>query len=39
LRPGTLGQAGRVEGVTPAALAVVAAHVRKKARVAERQEA
>jgi tRNA uridine 5-carboxymethylaminomethyl modification enzyme len=30
LRPGTLGQAGRVEGVTPAALAVVAAHARKK---------
>jgi tRNA uridine 5-carboxymethylaminomethyl modification enzyme len=31
-RPATIGQAGRVEGVTPAALAVVAAHVRKQTR-------
>ena len=31
-RPATIGQAGRVEGVTPAALAVVAAHVRKQSR-------
>jgi tRNA uridine 5-carboxymethylaminomethyl modification enzyme len=30
LRPRSLGQAGRVEGITPAALALVAAHVRRK---------
>ncbi len=31
VRPRSLGQAGRVEGVTPAALALVAAHVRRAA--------
>jgi tRNA uridine 5-carboxymethylaminomethyl modification enzyme len=31
-RPTTLGQAGRIEGVTPAALALLAAHVRRKPR-------
>ena len=32
VRPTTLGQAGRIEGVTPAALALLAAHVRRKPR-------
>ena len=31
-RPANLGQAGRIEGVTPAALALVAAHARRRAR-------
>ena len=31
VRPRSLGQAGRIEGVTPAALAVVAAHARRGA--------
>ena len=31
-RPTSLGQAGRIEGVTPAALALLAAHVRRAAR-------
>ena len=30
VRPRSLGQAGRIEGVTPAALAVVAAHARRR---------
>lgn len=30
-RPATLGQAGRIEGVTPAALALLLAHVKKRA--------
>jgi len=34
VRPRSLGQAGRIEGVTPAALAVVSAHARR-ARAAE----
>ena len=31
-RPASLGQAGRIEGVTPAALALLAAHARRGAR-------
>lgn len=31
-RPATLGQAGRIEGVTPAALALLLAHVKKSAK-------
>lgn len=31
-RPGTLGQAARVEGMTPAALTLILAHLRKAAR-------
>jgi tRNA uridine 5-carboxymethylaminomethyl modification enzyme len=31
-RPASLGQAGRIEGVTPAALALLAAHARRAAR-------
>jgi len=30
VRPGTLGQAGRIQGVTPAAIAVLNVHLRKK---------
>ncbi|MCB2112253.1 MAG: tRNA uridine-5-carboxymethylaminomethyl(34) synthesis enzyme MnmG [Parvularculaceae bacterium] len=33
-RPATLGQAGRIEGVTPAALAVLLAWIKKKERAA-----
>jgi tRNA uridine 5-carboxymethylaminomethyl modification enzyme len=33
VRPATLGQAGRIEGVTPTALTLLAAHVRKPRRV------
>jgi tRNA uridine 5-carboxymethylaminomethyl modification enzyme len=32
VRPASLGQAGRIEGVTPAALALVAAHARRAAQ-------
>jgi tRNA uridine 5-carboxymethylaminomethyl modification enzyme len=32
LRPRTVGQAGRLDGVTPAALTLLAAHVRRRAR-------
>ena len=32
IRPGTLGQAGRIEGMTPTALTLLAAHVRRPAR-------
>ncbi len=32
IRPRTLGQAGRIDGVTPAALTLLAAHVRRKMR-------
>jgi tRNA uridine 5-carboxymethylaminomethyl modification enzyme len=31
-RPANLGQAGRIEGVTPAALALIGAHARRRAR-------
>ena len=31
-RPASLGQAGRIEGATPAALALIAAHARRRAR-------
>jgi len=31
-RPGDLGQAGRMEGITPAALGLVATHVRRSHR-------
>ena len=34
IRPATLGQAARIEGVTPAALTLVLAHVRARRRVA-----
>ncbi len=39
VRPRSLGQAGRIEGVTPAALAVVAAHARRGARAASQSTA
>jgi tRNA uridine 5-carboxymethylaminomethyl modification enzyme len=36
IRPRTLGQAGRIDGVTPAALTLVLAHIRAKAAARER---
>ena len=39
VRPRSLGQAGRIEGVTPAALAVVAAHARRRSIKAAAVEA
>lgn len=33
VRPGTLGQAARIEGITPAALTLLAAHARKGTRM------
>ncbi len=36
VRPTSLGQAGRIEGVTPAALALVAAHARRAERSSRR---
>jgi tRNA uridine 5-carboxymethylaminomethyl modification enzyme len=36
IRPATLGQAGRIDGVTPAALTLVLAHVRARAAKRER---
>jgi tRNA uridine 5-carboxymethylaminomethyl modification enzyme len=35
VRPGTLGQAARIEGVTPAALTLLAAHARRGGRLAQ----
>ncbi len=32
IRPRTIGQAGRIDGMTPAALTLLAAHVRRKSR-------
>ena len=32
IRPATLGQAGRIDGVTPAALTLVLAHVRARGK-------
>ena len=32
IRPRTIGQAGRIDGVTPAALTLLAAHIRRKGR-------
>ncbi len=36
VRPTSLGQAGRIEGVTPAALALLAAHARRAERSSRR---
>ncbi len=36
IRPGTLGQAARIDGVTPAALTLVLAHVRSRAAASQR---
>ena len=36
-RPRTIGQAGRIDGMTPAALTLVAAHLRRKGRKAALQ--
>jgi len=33
IRPATLGQAGRIEGMTPTGLTLLAAHVRKPRRI------
>jgi tRNA uridine 5-carboxymethylaminomethyl modification enzyme len=39
IRPRTLGQAGRIDGITPAALTLLAAHVRRKGRPRGRRPA
>ena len=38
-RPGTLGQAGRIPGITPAALALLLVHLRKRRPAAARRRA
>jgi tRNA uridine 5-carboxymethylaminomethyl modification enzyme len=38
IRPQTLGQAGRIDGMTPAALTLLVAHVRGSARGHERRQ-
>jgi len=35
-RPRTVGQAGRIDGVTPAALTLLVAHIRRQGRAAKR---
>jgi tRNA uridine 5-carboxymethylaminomethyl modification enzyme len=37
LRPATLAQAGRIEGMTPAALMLILAHVKKSAATARKR--
>jgi tRNA uridine 5-carboxymethylaminomethyl modification enzyme len=32
IRPRTIGQAGRIDGITPAALTLLVAHIRKRGR-------
>jgi tRNA uridine 5-carboxymethylaminomethyl modification enzyme len=32
LRPRTIGQAGRIDGITPAALTLLVAHLKRKGR-------
>jgi tRNA uridine 5-carboxymethylaminomethyl modification enzyme len=32
VRPRSVGQAGRIDGITPAALTLLVAHLRRKAR-------
>ena len=39
VRPASLGQARRIEGVTPAALALIAAHARRAQRASARASA
>ena len=38
LRPRTIGQAGRIDGITPAALTLLVAHVRRRPRAARPRE-
>ena len=39
IRPRTIGQAGRIDGITPAALTLLVAHVRRERRNGERRTA
>src|SRR5581483_9348341 len=36
IRPRTIGQAGRIDGITPAALTLLVAHARRRRRAAQR---